>query len=116
MPSLDKEPAVLWKKNLGWTTLRGEIVLAGEHMAVTTGNKLWILDRSGNVTGELLDASSQLGCTPAADPDGNFYFGTSNVYRVEPDGKVDWTLPLGSNLGKSQETTDTSPFLLSPDG
>jgi hypothetical protein len=113
---MDVEPHVLWRTKLPWRGLKMELALAGERLAVVGGNKLWLLDLAGNIVGGVLDPMSQNASAPVADEEGNFYFASSKVFSIAPDGKVRWAVELGSNTDQSQETTYTSKLLLGPGG
>ncbi|HEY3355802.1 MAG TPA: hypothetical protein VGQ83_21295 [Polyangia bacterium] len=104
---------VLWRRTLPWVGYRTEIALGGDHIALVGGNKLWILDLAGNVTGEMLDGTSLRGNGPLADAEGNFLFVTTSAYSVTPAGTVRWKTPLVQ--GYAPDTIPSSAAL-SPAG
>lgn len=110
------EPRILWTKKLVGLRLNQGIALSQGHIALSSGALLWIVDLDGDVTGQLLDPNTATGQAPVADKAGNFYFSTSSVYSVKPDGSLRWSLPLGPPSGAPQETTSTSRLLMSPEG
>ena len=120
VPSLTKTDGewgdIIWRKELGWQSLRYPIAFDGEHLALTGGNKLWILDTSGNITGEFPEFTSMMGSAPVADGKGNFLFATQGLFSVTAKGERRWVVPFGKNISSSYETTETSSILLSPDG
>jgi hypothetical protein len=109
-------PELLWKKLIPALGHHLAPVLAGDKLGIMGGNRLWILDRQGNVTASLPDWGAFVGNGLSADLAGNFLVGTNRVRSVRPDGTVRWTIYLGPNLDTSNETTNTSEFLVTPDG
>jgi outer membrane protein assembly factor BamB len=87
-----------------------DLVLTADRIALLAGNKLWLLDRSGNVVRDVLDPEAHGAATVVADGSGNFYFVMSKVFSVTRDGATRWVFNLGSGIWTS------SRMLLSPSG
>jgi len=112
------DPRVLWKKKLPSDIYSPETVLAGEHLGVVGGDTLWILDRTtGEESGNLPVSGTYRGYAAlVADKEETFYYGTSSIRAVKPDGSVRWEKALGDNLASDIEETITSKLQLSPEG
>lgn len=123
-PSLQNvgAPRVIWSKTLSGSGFAGRLTLASGHLALSGDATLWILDRDGNVTGNLVGgpAWGPKSPTPIADREGNFYWSAgkdkSYVYSVSPNGTVRWKKQLGSNQDMFQEITYTSNLVMNPEG
>jgi hypothetical protein len=109
-------PGVLWKRSAGCTGLHHEPVLAGGHIAMICTNLLAIFDLEGNQTGALGDFSTIRGGGLTADPDGDFYFGATLLWRVTPTGDQVWKTPLAPSSEETETMASSSQLLLSPDG
>lgn len=107
---------VVWSRRLAWRGLHVEVAFDGQRIALGAGNKLWLMDTSGKVVGEFLDADAQLGSAPISDGTGNFLFASNDVRSIDADGVVRWVFPLGENIARGQDTTSVSQIVLSPQG
>ncbi len=117
-PALEvKAPVELWRKSLPDANFMPETAFSGTHLGIVTRNRLWILDRQGNVTAHVQDVESHwAGSGPVADRQGNFYFVTKRASLIRPDGAALWYHNLGPNISPSLETTTSSNLLLDPQG
>ncbi|MDI7277997.1 MAG: hypothetical protein QME94_18610, partial [Anaerolineae bacterium] len=96
-PALEvKAPVELWRKSLPDANFMPETAFSGTHLGIVTRNRLWILDRQGNVTAHVQDVESHwAGSGPVADRQGNFYFVTKRASLIRPDGAALWYHNLG---------------------
>lgn len=113
-------PRILWQKTLpGSGNFHLPLALAGDHLAITDNNALWIVDRgNGSIVGQVVGgpAWGPSASGAVADADGNFYFATSTVFSVKPNGTIRWQKELGPNQAQSMELTSVSGLTLSPEG
>jgi outer membrane protein assembly factor BamB len=117
-PSIEGvQPGIKWKKTVPWLAYTSDLVLTGDRIGLLAGNKLWLLDRSGNVVGDFLDATAMGSATVVADAIGNFYLATSRIVALTQDGAVRWTFEFGPSVSPLYSVGETSStMLLSPMG
>lgn len=112
---LPQQPRRLWTKALGWRGLQpGGPVATKQRLAVSTANRLFIIDQVGAVVASVqAQREHEVMSAPTSDAAGNLYFAAgARLYSATDEGKPRWSTADTPGMGASP----ASPPLLSPDG
>ncbi len=108
------EPRLLWTRQVPGIGLPRRVVITDDRVSFVAGNRLFVLDRSGNDVAAFPESPHEPLMGLSADVSGNLYFAGAQAYSVSKDGALRWQIPFGSPL--AGDLTAASMPLLDPTG
>ena len=115
---LSVTPSLLWVKDLAHGGLGlGGLAVAGDRLAVSTGNQVQIVSRSGDILHTYTDSRLQVHSPPTADAAGNVYVVTqSGIHSIDNDANDRWHAYVFDTSPNDPELLTLPPPVLSPEG